>query len=385
MNSFRTFVVALVSVVVFLTTTNAGALGSIPSPTDVLEPANAEAVYKVHHWNALNVDKVRDVNDEYNVRTDFNLDIANDAWQNEKITALSLNEICKSSVDELAVASGIDTANYEFMDYQGRTSSYVIDNAACARSSGQNNDKFGQAILLRGAPIEKQTFRNTGVAAGAGGNRGLSCVKTTLAGKVLASCTMHTAFDVSTADDRFEITRQQVRQNETNARAFAEGGTVADHLFLPGDYNLSTYEANNRGVNPQPASANNPDIVLSDYFHGFNTQFTFPSLSPNRRLDYIYADKSLQYTENTTAVCTGPGMADEDSLGTQNYTGDHCYIGAIFYKAGATSATSPGVGQPVPGVPNAGNRLSRNSYIALIAGAGLMSTSIIAWRIKQRS
>lgn len=363
-----------IALFILATPSSAIALGSIPSPTDVPTPSGALVVYKVHHWNALNVDKIRDNNDEYNVRTDFNFDIANEAWQNENITALSLNEVCRTSVEGFAAANGISSANYEFMDYQGSSSSYVVDNAACAASSGVSDDKFGQAMILRGTPIEKQTYRNTGIAAGAGGNRGLSCVKTTLDNKTLASCTMHTAFDVAGADDRFEITRQQVRQNEINARSFAQNGTIADHLFLPGDYNLSTYEANNRGVNPAPASANNPDIVLSDYFHGYNTNFTFPSVTPNRTLDYIYASTSLRYASNTPPICSGSGITNANSIDTPNYTGDHCYIGAIFYTT-SNPSPNPTSQSIIPGAPKAGD-IVNNSVSPLVTAAVIVSSGV---------
>lgn len=82
-----------------------------PSPTkDLAVPSDASKVFKVHSWNVLNIDKIDNGNGRYSVRTDFNMAIADNAWSSEDIAILSLQEICKSSVEQFAVENNIPAA-----------------------------------------------------------------------------------------------------------------------------------------------------------------------------------------------------------------------------------------------------------------------------------
>ena len=125
-----------------------------PSPTkDLGVPSDDPKVFKVHSWNVLNIDKIDNGNGRYSVRTDFNMAIADNAWSSEDIAILSLQEICKSSVEQFAVENNIPAANYKFLDYKGSSYSgsnsvaYDKDIAGCRAGSNDSSDDYGLAII----------------------------------------------------------------------------------------------------------------------------------------------------------------------------------------------------------------------------------------------
>lgn len=133
----------------------------IPSHTKNLAvPSDASKVFKVHSWNVLNIDKIDNGNGRYSVRTDFNMAIADNAWSSEDIAILSLQEICKSSVEEFAVENNIPAANYKFLDYKGSSYSgsnsvaYDKDIAGCRAGSNDSSDDYGLAIISRGEVLD---------------------------------------------------------------------------------------------------------------------------------------------------------------------------------------------------------------------------------------
>jgi hypothetical protein len=133
----------------------------IPSHTKNLAvPSDASKVFKVHSWNVLNIDKIDNGNGRYSVRTDFNMAIADNAWSSEDIAILSLQEICKSSVEQFAVENNIPAANYKFLDYKGSSYSgsnsvaYDKDIAGCRAGSNDSSDDYGLAIISRGEVLD---------------------------------------------------------------------------------------------------------------------------------------------------------------------------------------------------------------------------------------
>ena len=105
----------------------------VPSPTSHVTKAslnlNAEdKLFKIHQWNALDVAKFG--TDDYRPRADFNMNITAEAWNNENITSIGLQEICQSTVDSFAAANSISSGNYQFLDYQGNTNAWLVYNEA---------------------------------------------------------------------------------------------------------------------------------------------------------------------------------------------------------------------------------------------------------------
>ncbi len=349
------------------------ALGSIPSPTDVAIPSNASKVFKVHNWNTLNVDKYNN-GGKYNVRTDFDLSIPNDAWSNEGIAIMGFEEICKTSVQQFAATNSIPTANYRFTNYKGSSyagsnpAAYDIDNNACREQSGDITDEFGFAIIARGTAINSQTYRNTLPARTGYGERGITCVKTNYLDRIIASCATHPQFNSSDPVPS-AITQTQLIENEANARDYAyNNAPVADHLFMPGDYNLSP-----------TFSVAKPGPIMDQQWQGHNTDLTYPSLNPNRRIDHIYFSKSLQYLTTDTTLCSGVGIVNGTSSPTYP-DGDHCYIGAIAYEVNPTAADVKqdpitATSQRIPGAPKAGD-IVNNSVTPLISAAVLVSAGV---------
>lgn len=369
LTTVRTLFVLAFSIIAVLSTTKVSALGAIPSPTDVAIPSDASKVFKVHSWNVLNVAK----DTERTYRADFSMDVANDAWANENITILSLQEICKSSVEQFAADNAIPAANYKFLDYKGEAypgsdaTAYDVDIASCRAESGDNEDDYGLAILSRGTVLNSKLIRNTGAGLleTGYGQRGIACIKTNYLDRILASCAVHTQFHNSSHPDRYEVTRNQMIQNEAAARnyAFNESPT-ANYVFLPGDYNLSPTRA-----------GSTPGQIMDAQWHGNNTAPTWPSTNPTTRIDHIYFSKSLQYLTSDTTVCSGPGIVTATST-NDNPTGDHCYIGAVAYE----TSTAQAAAQAIPGVPNAGEKLSSSSLLLLLGGTGLVAVSLYSWR-----
>lgn len=369
LTAVRTLFVLAFSIIAVLSTTEVSALGSIPSPTDVAIPSDASKVFKVHSWNVLNVAK----DTERTYRADFSMDVADDAWSTENITILSLQEICKSSVEQFAADNGVPAANYVFLDYKGAAytgssaTAYDADVASCQTESGDSGDDYGLAIISRGEVLNSSLIRNTGAGLYGYGERGIACIKTRYLERVLASCGVHTQFD-NNATDKLEVTRQQMIQNEANTRAFAENTTpAADYIFLPGDYNLSPAD---------PIS--NPGLIMNAQWHGHNTDFSFPTTAPDRRIDHIYFSKNLSFLTTDTPVCSGPGIVTATST-DDNPTGDHCYIGAVAYE----TSTAQAAAQAIPGVPNAGEQSYRVPQLTILFGSLTVITLVTLYRRKK--
>lgn len=329
-------------------------------------------MYKVHQWNVLNTIKVDEGDGRYNVRSDFSLDIANEAWANEGIAIIGLQEICKSSVEQFAASRSIPTTNYKFLDYKGSSYSgssstaYDKDIAGCRAASGDNEDDYGLAIISRGTFVDSTLIRNTGAGLMGYGERGIACIKTSYLDRILASCSVHTQFD-SNASDPYDVTRIQMAQNESAARSYASSSPAASYLFIPGDYNLSPTNA---------SLAEQPGPIMDAQFHGHNTGLTWPSVSPTKRIDHVYFSKSLKYLTTDTPVCSGPGIATSTSapIDSRIDNGDHCYIGAVAYETGSQAVAI------IPGTPNAGNMLRSNSTVILVGGINLIGLSFITLR-----
>ena len=344
----------------------------VPSPTSHVTKAslnlNAEdKLFKIHQWNALDVAKFG--TDDYRPRADFNMNITAEAWNNENITSIGLQEICQSTVDSFAAANSISSGNYQFLDYQGNTNDWLVYNEACQTKSGITGDKVGLAIFLRGDPLDKQTFRFTGSAASSWGQRGVPCVKTRYLDRVITACTEHAEFRLN-EQDRFAVSRAEAIQYRNFAETVAASGVKNDYIFLPADYNLSPdWPASpDSGASGNPI--NDPNNLLADRYHGYNVGKTNPTKAPVVRIDHIMFSKSLNYASNTVPLCSGTGIVVEGSVPSYP-SGDHCYVGSVAYEVQPNSADSQE--QTIPGVPKAGEIIN-NSIAPLLAAAFFIIT-----------
>lgn len=355
---------------------------SVPSPTshvthDSLGLKPSAKVFKIHQWNALDVAKFG--TDDYRPRADFNMNIVAEAWNNENITSIGLQEICQSTVDSFAAANSISSGNYQFLDYQGNTNAWLVYNEACQTKSGITGDKLGLAIFLRGDPLDKQTFRFTGSAASSWGQRGVPCVKTRYLDRVITACTEHTDFRLN-EQDRFAVTRAETLQYRDFAETVAASGVKNDYILLPADYNLSPDWPASPDSGAPGNPINDPNNLLADGYHGYNVGKTNPTKAPVIRIDHIMFSKSLNYASNTVPLCSGTGIVVEGSVPSYP-SGDHCYIGSVAYESDRGNE-SPGGQKVVPGTPKAGD-IVNNSFTPII-GASILVTAGVSYTIYRR-
>lgn len=402
----KVFLIAITLLAPLLVYGGAHAQNAVPSPTghiteDTIPHGIGFKMFKIHQWNLLEIAKHDDDNngsfESYVARPDFDMTIPSQAWSQEGITSVSFQEICRSTADAFAAANNINATNYQFIDYQGNTSDYLVQKGACQTKSGIANDTFGIVVFLRGDPISKQTFRYTGSAASSYGQRGVPCVKTRYQERVLTSCTQHTEFR-NNAQDRFAVTRAETIQFRDFAESFAASSTASDHIFLPGDYNLSPIWRVNGNNGSTGSPLNDPNVLLGEKYHGYNIGATSGTISKYFRIDYIFMDWGLQHVEGVEPVCEGIGITDENSSPAYP-NGDHCYIGEVGYELGLLNTNPPSSQDNIdtendasvqnkngiPGVPNAGNKL-HDKTVLLVAGVGLVaSASALLKRRKLRA